>query len=220
VALALLAAGFGVRQWRGPHMRLARAFQDAQGDRVAQLKLILRQQPGSARLHAALAQEYFTRQQFPEAEAEFKRALELDPKDADSQFNLGLSYLSEKKLDDAKTTFTQLEVAAAGNPYGHYGLGLVLAAQNDNQAAIDEFKKAVNPSNQISGIYFDLGNAYARIKQYDNAITAYLKEKEISDNPDLENALAEAYAAKGMAQQSQDAKNRAAQLTSGSSKPR
>jgi membrane associated rhomboid family serine protease/Flp pilus assembly protein TadD len=220
VALAVLASGFGVRQWRGPHMRLARAFEDAKGDRVAQLKLMLGQQPNSAQLHFALAQAYFAQQQFSEAEAEFQRVLELDPKDADARFYLGMTSLSEKKLDDAKATFTQLGAQDSGNPYAHYGLGLVFAEQRNDQAAIDEFKKAVNSGTQISGIYFEMGNSYARIKQDDNAIDAYLKEKESDgDNPDLENALADVYAAKGMSQQSQDAKNRATQLKGSASGP-
>jgi cytochrome c-type biogenesis protein CcmH/NrfG len=58
-----------------------------------------------------------------------------------------------------------------------------------------------------------MGESYAELKNYDDAIAAYLKEKEINgDHPDLETALAEAYQAKGMTQQAQDANNRAAQL--------
>jgi membrane associated rhomboid family serine protease/Tfp pilus assembly protein PilF len=220
VALVLLTAGFGVRQWRGPQMRLARSFENTHGDRLAQLELIARQQPNSAQVHAALAQEYFSRQRFPEAETEFKRLLELAPKDADARFDLGMTYLSEKRLDDAKTTFEQLGTLDSGSAYSHYGLGLVSAEQTNDQAAIDEFKKAASSSTQISGIYFDMGNSFVRLKQYDSAIAAYLKEKETSgDNPDLESALADAYAAKGMTQQSQEAKNRAAQLKSGTSDP-
>jgi rhomboid protease GluP len=220
VALAVLAAGFGVRQWRGPRMKLARAVEGAQGDRVAQLKLILRQQPNSVQLHDALAQAYFARQQFSEAETEFKRVIELDPKDSDARFELGMTYLSEKRLDDAKATFAEIGTQDSRNPYSPYGLGLVLAEQHNDQAAIDEFKKASNSGDEISGINFEMGSSYARLKQYDNAIAAYLKEKATGDdNPDLENALADVYAAKGMMQQSQDAKNRAAQLTAGPSAP-
>jgi tetratricopeptide (TPR) repeat protein len=48
---------------------------------------------------------------------------------------------------------------------------------------------------------------------YDDAIKSYENEKEKNgDDPDVELALAEAYEAKGMTQQAQEAKNRAAQL--------
>lgn len=220
VALVVLAGGLGVRQWRGGQMRLARAFEEAEGNRVAQLQLLLRQQPNSAPLHVALAQEYFNRQQFPEAEAEFKRVLELQPQDAEARFNLGMSYLSEKRYDDAKATFAQFDGSNSQSPFAHYGLGLVLADQHNDQAAIEEFKKALSSGAPISGLYLELGNSYARLKKHDDAIAAYLKEKETSgDDPDIETALSEAYTAKGMSQQAQEAKARAERLKTGRTAP-
>ena len=51
------------------------------------------------------------------------------------------------------------------------------------------------------------------LKKYDEAIASYLKERERSgDDAGLEEALADAYQAKGMQQQAQDARNKAAQL--------
>jgi membrane associated rhomboid family serine protease/Flp pilus assembly protein TadD len=220
VALGVLLAGLGVRQWRGGEMRLARAFSEAQGDRIAQLQMIVRQQPNSARPHALLAQAYFDHQQFPQAEAEYKRVLELQPQSAEARFSLGMTYLSEKRYDDAKAAFAELGEQDSKSPYAHYGMGLVLADQSNDQAAIDEFKQALSSGAEISGAYFEMGNSYARLKKYDEAIAAYSKEKEISgDTPDVENALADAYAAKGMTQQAQAAKARAEQLKTGQAGP-
>jgi tetratricopeptide (TPR) repeat protein len=99
---------------------------------------------------------------------------------------------------------------------GHYGLGLVLADQQNYQGAIEEFKKAAASGTQISGINYEMGNAYAKLKMYDDAISSYLKSKERDgDDPDMENALADAYQAKGMAAQAQDARKHAAELKSG-----
>ena len=216
VAVALLAAGLGVRQWRGGPMRLQREFSEARGDQLAQLQLIVRQQPNSAPLHALLAQAYFDHQQFSQAEAEYKRVLELQPQSVEARFNLGMTYLSEKRYDDAKAAFARLGAQDSKSPYAHYGAALVLAGQGNDQAAIDEFKKALGSGAEIPGVYFEVGNSYARVKNYDEAIAAYSKEKEISgDNPDLEDALADAYAAKGMTQQANAARNRADQLKNG-----
>jgi membrane associated rhomboid family serine protease/Flp pilus assembly protein TadD len=220
VAIAVLAAGLGVRQWRGPEMRLAREFEGAGGDRLAQLQMIVRQQPNSAELHSLLAQAYFNHQKFPEAESEFKRVLELQPRSANALFNLGMTYLSEKRYEDAKSTFAQLGAQDSRNPLTHYGLGLVLADQRNDQAAIDEFKKALGSGGENSGIYFDMGKSYVRLKMYDEAISAYSKEIKISgDYPDVENALADAYAAKGMTQQAQAARQKAEQLKAGHTTP-
>ena len=61
-----------------------------------------------------------------------------------------------------------------------------------------------------------MGVSQAQLKQYDDAIASYSKEKEQNgDDGELENALADAYQAKGMTQQAQEARNKAAQLLGG-----
>ena len=212
VALGLLAAGFGVRQWRGGPMRMARAFQETKGDPVARLQAVIRQQPNLVPAHFALAQAYLAGDQYPEAESEFKRVIELQPGNLDARFDLGLIYLTEKRLDDAKAAFMQILAQDSNSAEGHYGLGLVLAAQQNHSAAIDEFKKAA-PDPHVSGVYFEMGNSYAKLNRHDDAIAAYLKEKEKSgDSADIENALADAYQAQGMPKESQEARDLAQQL--------
>jgi len=212
VALLVLLAGLGVRQWRGGQMRMARAFQEANADPVARLEAVVKEQPNLTRAHFALAQAYLARQQFPEAEVEFKRVIKLQPDNIDARLDLGLLYLTQKRLDDAKSTFTQILAQDANSPEGHYGLGLVFADQQNYPAAIEELKKAES-SPRLSGVSYEMGNSYAKLKRYDEAIAAYLKEKErVGDDPDLENALADAYQAKGMVKEAQDARDRAQQL--------
>ena len=212
VVAVVLLAGFGVRQWRGGPMRIARAFQETEGDQVARLKAVIKQQPNFTQAHFALAQAYLAGGQYPEAESEFKRVIELQPGSIDAKFDLGLVYLSEKRLDDAKAAFTQILAQDANSPEGHYGLGLVLADQQNYAAAIEELTKAA-PGQHLSGVYYEIGNSYEKLQRYDDAIAAYLKEKEkTGDDPDLENALADAYQAKGMMKEAQDARDRAQQL--------
>jgi rhomboid protease GluP len=215
VALAVLASAFGVRQWRGAPYRMAKMFDSmvSKGDSLGRLQLIVKQNPNLAAAHFALGRAYFERDQYPQSEAEFKRVVELQPQNSDARFNLGLAYLNDKHSDDAKAAFNQILALDSSNPDGHYGLGLVLADQGNDAAAIDEFKKAADDGTQISGVYYEMGNSYAKLKKYDDAIAAYLKEKEKNnDGPDIENALANAYQAKGMTQQAQEARARAAQL--------
>ena len=215
VALAVVAAGFGVREWRGGPMRMAREYQELGGrtDSVAQLEKIVRQQPSLVPAHFALAQAYLTRQQFPQAEAEFKKVLELQPKSQAARFDLGMTYLSEQRPEDAKTTFNDMLTQDANSGDGHYGLGMTLASEQNYQDAIAEFKKAESSGTQVSGLYYEMGNSYAKLKKYDNAISAYLQGRQKDgDDPDLESSLADAYEAKGMAQQAQEARNQALQL--------
>jgi tetratricopeptide (TPR) repeat protein len=65
-------------------------------------------------------------------------------------------------------------------------------------------------------VNYNLGVSYAKLKMYDDAIAAFLKEQEQNgDDYEIEAGLAEAYQAKGMAQQSQEAKRKAEQLKDG-----
>jgi rhomboid protease GluP len=220
VALAVAGAALGVGHWRGGPMRMGRALSSiSENDpnrAIAQLQAIVKQQPNLAQAHFSLGQAYFSREQFPQAETEFKRVLELQPKNAGAHFNLGITLLNEKRLDDARAAFTQMLAEDPKSADAHYGLGLALADDQKYQSAIEEFKAAAGLGPRISGIYYEIGNSYLKLKMYDEAITAYLQEKETNgDEPDLETALADAYQAKGMAQQAQDSRDKAAQLKSG-----
>ncbi len=219
VVLAVLGAGFGVRQWRGGPMKTALAFQalsGSEGDPVARLKMIIEQNPNLAPAHFALAQAYFEQQKFSEAEAEFKKVVELQPKSARARFDLGMTYLSLTRPEDAKAAFNGMIQQGLNTGEAHYGIAMALAMQEKHQDAIQEFKAAIKDGSDMSGVYSQMGNSYAKLNMYDDAISAYLKEKDRSGNtPDLENALADAYQAKGMTKEAQDARNQATQLKTG-----
>ena len=67
----------------------------------------------------------------------------------------------------------------------------------------------------MPGVNYRMGISQSELKQYDDAIASFLKEKQIGDDAALENALADAYQAKGLTQQAQEARNKAAQLANG-----
>jgi rhomboid protease GluP len=216
VALAVAAGAVGVQHWRGAPFRIGRALEslsESPDRAVAQLRTVIRQQPNSVQAHFALGQAYFTANDYPQAETEFKRVVELQPQHNAARFNLGMVYLAERRTGDAKMTFTQMLARNANDADAHYGIGLALADEEKYQAAIEEFKAALRLGPQASGVYYELGQCYARLGMYDDAIAAYQNEKEKNgDHPDLEVALADAYQAKGMTQQAQDARDQAAHL--------
>jgi rhomboid protease GluP len=216
VVLAVVAAAFGVRQWRSGPLRAILTFQAmgaSSGDRTAQLKMLTKQDPKSAPLHFYLAQTYFTQQKFPEAEAEFKKVIELQPKAARARFDLGMTYLRMNRAEDAKAAFNGMLQQGLNSGEAHYGTGLALAMENKHQEAVGEFKAAIKDGSEMAEVYSDMAKSYIALKQYDDAIAAYTKVKERNgDSPDLENALAEAYQAKGMTKEAQAARTAAEQL--------
>ncbi|HEY3619143.1 MAG TPA: hypothetical protein VGK96_20225, partial [Candidatus Sulfotelmatobacter sp.] len=79
-----------------------------------------------------------------------------------------------------------------------------------------EYKNALRLEPKARGVLYRMGVSQAQLKQYDDAIASYSKEKEQNgDDGELENALADAYQAKGMTQQAQEARSKAAQLLGG-----
>ena len=222
-ALLVFGAGLGVRHWRGSSANFARAMYELQqpgADPIARLQLIEKANPNLVSVRYALAQSYFSRQQFAQAEAEFKRIIELQPQNQDARFDLGETYLNEKRLDDANAAFQQMLTQDPKNADAHYGLAMVLDNQQQYEAAISEYKVAIADESKMSGVYYGMGNAYAKLHRFDDAIAAFRKEQETSgDDADLENALAECYQIKGMTQQAQEAQAKAAELRGKTNSP-
>jgi rhomboid protease GluP len=211
VAVFVLLAGLGVRQWGGG--TTLSPLQGRSRDPVAQLQAIIKEQPNLTQAHLALAQAYFARQQFPQAEAEYKKVLELQPGYTPAKFQLGLTFLNERRYPEARAAFNDMVAQEDTKAQGHYGLGLVLEDEGKYQSAIDEFQAALKAQPSMSDVNQELGNSYLKLGQFDDAIAALLKEKEASaDNPELENALADAYQAKGMTKEAQAARDRGQEL--------
>jgi rhomboid protease GluP len=161
----------------------------------------------------ALGQSYFNDRNFSQAEAEFKRALKLQPQNYSALLDLGMVNLNEKHPEDAKTNFAQILARNANDADAHYGTGLALADEEKYQDAINEFKTAAALGIQGSSVYYEMGHSYAGLKMYDEAIAAYLREQQTNgDAPEIEIALAAAYSAKGMTQQATEATSKATEL--------
>jgi predicted Zn-dependent protease len=129
---------------------------------------------------------------------------------------LGAVYLRQAQPKQAQEEFAKLVAQEPGNATAHSALGVALAEQNNHSSAIDEYKNALRLEPKARGVYYRLGVSQAQLKQYDDAIASFSKEKEQSgDDGELENALADAYQAKGLTQQAQEARNKAVQLQGG-----
>jgi rhomboid protease GluP len=217
--MVLLIAGsaVGVQRWRGDGIRFGSAMAAERNvDRmIGELQKKVRQSPQDASAHYALAHAYLSKEQFPEGESELRRVLDLDPTNASARMDLAATYLSQEQFSDAQGEFAKLIAQKADNAVAHAGLGMALAGQNNHEAAIKEYAAALRLEPQASGIYLRMGVSQLRLKQYDEAIASLLKDRERNDNSELETSLADAYEAKGMTQQAQDARNKAAELRSG-----
>jgi superkiller protein 3 len=129
---------------------------------------------------------------------------------------LGASYLIQDRIQEAKEEFAKILAQDANNADAHVGMGMALANEKNHAAAVNEYKAALQTEPKLRGVNYRLGISQAELKQYDDAIASFLKERDASgDAPQLESALADAYQAKGMTQQAEEARNKAAQLGNG-----
>jgi tetratricopeptide (TPR) repeat protein len=214
VALALLGSALGVQRWRGfsSHFGRAGISERNMDQMIAALKETIRERPSDIQAHSALARAYFAKGELDQGEDELKRVLQMQPQNSSARMNLGAAYLSQEKSKEAQQEFTELLKQEPNNAQAHVGLGMALADEQNHPAAIEEYKTALRLAPQASDVHYRLGVSLAQLKQYDDAIAAFLKERESGDDFELENALADAYQAKGMTQQAEDARSKAAEL--------
>jgi tetratricopeptide (TPR) repeat protein len=117
---------------------------------------------------ASLADAYIgSAGQKPPADAEplyqkgfdaFKKAIELKPDDAGYYNNYALALAKDKKIDDAKANLdkaAQLDPPGAGKYF--YNMGALLVNSNQNDAAGEEFKKAIAADPNYADAQFQYG---------------------------------------------------------------
>ena len=77
-----------------------------------------------------------------EAEAAYRRALEIDPKRTSALFNLGLLEQDKGSLKEARQHFEQVVAQEPRHAWAHYQLGAIDEAEGKKSAAVDEYARA------------------------------------------------------------------------------
>ncbi len=119
----------------------------------------LRYAPGSSRLHNNLGEVYLRRDEHEKAVAEFRRAIEINPRDAGADNNLGVVYRKTGRLPEAEAAFRQALALKPDYVEAHVNLGRLYLAGGKAAEAAAEFETAVkiNPFNP--GARYQLGCA-------------------------------------------------------------
>src|SRR3989442_8178774 len=157
---------------------------------LAPAKLIydrmLKQLGDRPQLRIVFGRAYRETEFLPEAIAEFKKAVALDPNFSRAHYYLGLTYLLKDgatRLDDAAEEF---KIELVGHPdeyFANYYLGIVCLIQKKLPLATSLLEKAsqIQPDNPDP--YFHLGQAYQEAEHHAQAIEAL--RKAIALNPYL-----------------------------------
>lgn len=221
VGLAVFACGAWLdhsRSYLIHSVRGGQFLEDNETDRaLVELQTAIRQRPDYVPAHYALADAFFRKKQYGDAERELKRVIELQPRHEPARYELGIVYLNERRIGEAKAVFNELSALYQHDPYAHFGLGRALAAEPNDGEAVEEYKRALELGLQDADLYYHLGISQARLKEQDQAIASFLKSLELrsDDDYDTETALADAYRAKGMQPEADAAIEKAEKLKNG-----
>ena len=156
----------------------------------------LRDQHDSPEVRVGLARAYVTKRQADPAIVELKKAVELDPANADAQYQLG--YVQHMLKRDAAAAIPAYEKAFAADPGNleyRTQYGAALAAANQSDKAVQELGKVTaSPGYNKADAWIYLGQANLVGKKYKDAIAALDKAGTLApNNMQIETFLAWSY---------------------------
>jgi tetratricopeptide (TPR) repeat protein len=180
---------------------------------IAELRKTVAQRPDFAAAHEALARAYIAKHDYANAAAEMARVVALRPKDEHAYSDLGLIYLEQKDWAKAQDTYARLLKLNPNSADGHVGLASALSGLHQDAESLAEFQRAAAIDPNYQGINYNTGVQQARLEHYDDAIASLLKQRQIADDVDNENLLADVYMSKGMVREAAEAKAKSEQLS-------
>lgn len=183
-------------------------------DAITELQKSVTERRDFPATHSVLARAYLAKRDFENAAAEMRRVIALSPRSEEGYYRLGLIYLEQKNPAKAEETFRQLLKIDPKSADGHAGLADAFADQHRNVEALKEYKQVAALDSSYQGVNYNMGIMEARLKLYDDAVASLLKQREVSDDSDNENQLADVYDGQGMRSEAADARKRAQQLQS------
>ena len=151
-------------------------------------------EPNSARAHHNIGVVHSAKGYYEYAELEYKKTLEINPKDIEAHYNLGNAYERKGILDNA---IKEYQDAIRYNPFyadGYNNLGSIYKSKHLLDKAIEYYKKAIqcNPFN--AHYYNNLGLVYHEEKLYKEAVTEFARSLKInSEMPTTHNHLGNTY---------------------------
>jgi tetratricopeptide (TPR) repeat protein len=115
--------------------------------------------PDSARAHQAMGENYFVLRQLPQAEQEYREALQRRPDIPGLQLELGLVYAGAAQWDKAEEAFRSEAKRQPGNAEAAYRLGATLLQQGKFHEARTELERADKLQPDMPETLYSLGKA-------------------------------------------------------------
>jgi tetratricopeptide (TPR) repeat protein len=127
----------------------------------------------STRGHILLANFYQRKKDFTQAEAEYKKIIDDDPKKIDGYKALGYFYVNQKEFDQAVAQFNKYVDLDPKNPDAHDSYGDALFAQEKFDEAIEKYSFALSLDKNFASSIYQLAACYEKKGLKTKAIETY-----------------------------------------------
>lgn len=155
--------------------------------------------PNKARPHYNLGVLYAAQGSPDKAVAEYRTALNINPRFPDAHNNLGNAYATQGLWDKAIAEYQTALQIKPGFPDVHNNLGNVYTSRGLFDKAIPEYQEAIKLKPDFANAHFNLGNAFSSRGLRDMAIREYLRAIELRPGfADAHNNLGNVYAFQGL----------------------
>jgi tetratricopeptide (TPR) repeat protein len=104
------------------------------------------------------------RQQYAEAEAAYRQAIDISPKRIDAYLQLASLCQQQDKLDEAEQLLRQAVQNDSTNAEAYYNLGMIYEHQEVFDRALESYKKATELAPKYGDAYRARGRIYANLK--------------------------------------------------------
>ncbi len=115
----------------------------------------------------------YQRRQFSAAAVCYRRALELNPQDADAHYNLGNVFVQQENLAEAINCFRQAVRLNPNHAAAHFNLGNAHADQGHLDRAVESYRRCLQVNPDHAETHNNLGNALQVLGRMAEAGTCY-----------------------------------------------
>jgi tetratricopeptide (TPR) repeat protein len=111
--------------------------------------------------------------------ANCRKAIELNPQQADSYLFQGIALSRQVQWAEAETMFRKYLSLTESKGNGYYQLGNALLAQHKSDAAVDAYRQSIQVDPGGNVVYVGLGDALVEQEKPEEAIAAYRKSLKV-----------------------------------------
>ncbi len=157
-------------------LKSAKVTKPAILDRAAQAR------EAEVRQHVTLGAQFLQAKRYADAEAEYRAAVRLDPRNANLRTALGTAILASGDSDGAIEEEREALRLDPSNENAHVGIGNALADKGDWNGAASEFREALHQDPENEYWHCNLGAALGEMGNLDGAIAEYREALRLDAN--------------------------------------